>query len=73
MAAKPNEIDIRKLVGDNYTGLMPVCMLLGALFLLLVDDVSRNLLATEIPIGILTSFLGAPFFLYLITKDGERR
>ena len=63
----------RKLVGDNYTGLMPVCMLLGALFLLLVDDVSRNLLATEIPIGILTSFLGAPFFLYLITKDGERR
>ena len=62
----------RKLVGNNYKHLMPTSMLLGALFLLLVDNVSRNLLATEIPIGILTSFIGAPFFIYLITKDGER-
>ena len=43
-------------------------MLMGAGFLLLVDDVSRNLLPTEIPIGILTAFIGAPFFLYLITR-----
>ena len=62
----------RKLVGSSYKHLMPASMLFGALFLLAVDDVSRNLLATEIPIGILTSFIGAPFFLYLITKDGER-
>lgn len=62
----------RKLVGNNYKRLMPASMLLGALFLLLVDNVSRSLLATEIPIGILTSFIGAPFFIYLITKDGER-
>lgn len=61
----------RKLVGDNYKHLMPTSMLLGALFLLLVDDVSRNLLAVEIPIGILTSFLGAPFFLYLISREGD--
>ena len=61
----------RKLVGDNYQRLMPTSMLLGAIFLLLVDDVSRNLLAVEIPIGILTSFLGAPFFLYLISREGE--
>ena len=43
-------------------------MLLGASFMLVVDDVSRNLLAVEIPIGILTAFIGAPFFLYLITR-----
>ena len=43
-------------------------MITGALFLLAVDNISRNLLATEIPIGILTSFIGAPFFIYLITK-----
>ena len=61
----------RKLVGDNYQRLMPTAILLGAIFLLLVDDVSRNLLAVEIPIGILTSFLGAPFFLYLISREGE--
>lgn len=58
----------RRITGNNYKRLLPVSMLLGALFLLLVDDVSRNLLVTEIPIGILTSFIGAPFFLYLITR-----
>ena len=62
----------RRMVGNNYKYLMPASMLLGAIFLLLVDDVSRNLLATEIPIGILTSFIGAPFFIYLISRDGER-
>ncbi len=63
----------RKLAGNNYKQLMPVSALFGALFLLIVDDLSRNLLATEIPIGILTSFIGAPFFIYLISRDGERR
>ncbi len=58
----------RKLVGSNYRYLMPASMLAGAAFLLLVDDVSRNLLAVEIPIGILTAFIGAPFFLYLICR-----
>ena len=62
----------RRLVGNDYRRLMPASMLLGAIFLLLVDNVSRSLFATEIPIGILTSFLGAPFFLFLITREGER-
>lgn len=62
----------RMIVGNNYKHLMPATMILGALFLLIVDNVSRNLLATEIPIGILTAFIGAPFFIYLITRDGER-
>ena len=47
---------------------VPAAMLLGAIFLLLVDNVSRNLLAVEIPIGILTAFIGAPFFIYLMTR-----
>ena len=59
----------RKLVGSNYKWLMPASMLMGAAFLLLVDNISRNLLAVEIPIGILTSFVGAPFFIYLILKQ----
>lgn len=62
----------RRIVGNNYRHLMPASMLFGAIFLLLVDNISRNLFATEIPIGILTSFIGAPFFLYLITKGGDR-
>ena len=62
----------RRMVGNDYRYLMPASMLFGAIFLLLVDNVSRNLFATEIPIGILTSFIGAPFFIYLITKGGDR-
>jgi iron complex transport system permease protein len=61
----------RKLVGNNYKHLMPASMLFGAIFMLVVDDISRNLLQTEIPIGILTAFVGAPFFVYLITRKGE--
>ncbi len=61
----------RKLVGNNYKYLIPATMLSGAIFLLLVDNVSRNLLTTEIPLGILTAFIGAPFFIYLITRKGE--
>ncbi|MEQ2457516.1 FecCD family ABC transporter permease [Flavonifractor hominis] len=61
----------RKLVGSNFKWLLPCAMLAGAAFLLLVDDISRNLLATEIPIGILTAFTGAPFFLYLMMRKGE--
>lgn len=61
----------RKLVGNDCRSLLPASMLMGALFLLLVDDISRNLLATEIPIGILTALIGAPFFIYLMTRRGN--
>ena len=61
----------RKLVGSNYKDLIPASMIAGAIFLLLVDNISRNLLATEIPIGILTAFVGAPFFVYLILKRAK--
>lgn len=60
----------RKLVGGNYRHLVPASMVLGALFLLVVDGISRNLLLTEIPLGILTAVVGAPFFLYLMTRGG---
>lgn len=60
----------RKLVGNDYRTLMPVSMLSGALFLLLIDNISRTLLVTEIPLSVLTAFVGAPFFLYLITRNG---
>ena len=62
----------RRMVGNNYRHLIPASTLFGAVFLLMVDNLSRNLFTAEIPIGILTSFIGAPFFLYLITREGER-
>ncbi len=61
----------RKLVGGDFRLLMPASLLAGAAFLLVVDNISRNLLAVEIPIGILTAVVGAPFFLYLLCR-GDR-
>ena len=58
----------RMMVGSDYRKLIPTSMLLGASFLLIVDNVSRLATTSEIPIGILTAFVGAPFFLYLITR-----
>ena len=56
----------RLLVGPNYKALIPASVLIGSAFLLLVDDVARTVLATEIPLGILTSVIGAPVFVYLL-------
>lgn len=63
---------VRRLVGNDYRVLLPASMLFGAVFLLWVDNLSRNLLQTEIPIGILTALIGAPFFIALMGKDGEQ-
>ena len=58
---------VRRICGSDYRWLMPGSMLGGAVFLLIVDNVSRNVTSAGIPIGILTAFVGAPFFLWLIT------
>jgi iron complex transport system permease protein len=57
----------RFLFGPIHNRLLPTSALLGALLLIVADDVARLLLApVEIPIGVLTALLGAPFFLYLL-------
>lgn len=63
---------VRRICGSDYRWLMPCCMLGGGIFLLIVDNVSRNVTTAGIPIGILTAFIGAPFFLWLITGRGEK-
>lgn len=62
----------RMLVGSDYRKMLPVSMLLGGSFLLIVDNFARLLAKSEIPIGILTAFVGAPFFLYLIMREGNK-
>lgn len=61
----------RGLVGSDYRRLLPASMLAGATFLLVVDDIARLAMTSEIPIGILTSVVGAPFFLWLIVRRGR--
>ena len=63
---------MRRLAGNDYRSLMPASMLGGGIFLLMVDNISRSVTASGIPIGILTAFIGAPFFLWMITGGGAR-
>lgn len=65
----------RMIYGYDYRRLIPATAMFGAAFLLAVDDIARLATTAEIPIGILTSFVGAPLFLYLLltTGGGGRR
>jgi len=59
----------RLLVGPNYKVLLPMSIVMGALFLLGVDDLARTIYVSEIPLGIITSIVGAPIFLYLLLSS----
>ncbi|MCK8826554.1 iron chelate uptake ABC transporter family permease subunit [Natroniella acetigena] len=60
---------VRLVVGPDHRILIPSSALVGAAFLILTDLLARTLIApTEIPVGIITSLFGAPFFIYLLHK-----
>ena len=63
----------RMLFGYDYRRLVPASVLMGGAFLMLVDDIARVITTSELPLGILTSFVGAPVFLYLIVQGGAER
>lgn len=62
----------RLLTGHNHQQLLPVAMATGATLLLLTDTLARSIGTTEIPLGILTAFVGAPFFLLLLLRGGRQ-
>ncbi|MFW5987775.1 MAG: FecCD family ABC transporter permease [Methanohalophilus sp.] len=63
---------VRKTIGGNEMLLFPFSCIIGALLLLVSDTVARNMIAPEVlPVGIVTSFLGAPLFIYLVIKGRE--
>ena len=65
---------MRRVVGSDYRYLLPASALMGSVLLLLSDTVARLIVQPVVlPIGAITSFLGAPLFLYLIFKGGKRR
>jgi iron complex transport system permease protein len=55
-------------VGPDHRILLPVSCSIGATYLLLIDDVARTASVSEIPLGILTALIGAPFFAYLLRR-----
>jgi iron complex transport system permease protein len=58
----------RMLVGPDNKILIPASALIGAIYLMIVDDISRMLFNVEIPIGIITSLVGIPFFVLILRK-----
>ncbi|MDA8370807.1 MAG: iron ABC transporter permease [Nocardiopsaceae bacterium] len=58
---------VRRLVGTGYRLILPMSLLAGGAFLVLVDIVARTLISpAELPLGVVTAFLGAPFFVFIL-------
>lgn len=61
---------VRLLVGPDYRLLIPLSLLFGGIYVLWADTLARMVLSpTEIPLGVVTAFLGAPFFAYLLSRQ----
>ncbi|AIG27302.1 iron ABC transporter permease [Brevibacillus laterosporus] len=60
----------RMLVGSNNQYVLPASISIGAMYLLMIDNLARSLTSAEIPLSILTAIVGAPFFAYLLRKTG---
>jgi len=58
----------RMLVGASHKLLIPASAIIGASYLLIIDNLARSLGSTEIPLGVLTAIIGAPIFIYLLRK-----
>jgi iron complex transport system permease protein len=63
---------VRLIWGPDHRFLLPMSAMVGAIFLIIADTLARTLLSpTELPVGIITAFCGAPFFLYLLRRKRE--
>lgn len=63
---------VRVLFGADHRIVLPISMLMGALLLVIADTLAKNLAApTEMPVGIFTALIGAPYFLYLLNKKNH--
>jgi iron complex transport system permease protein len=58
----------RMLMGPNFKYVIPGSLLLGAVYLLVMDDLCRSLMTIEIPLGITTSLVGIPFLIFLMSR-----
>ena len=63
----------RLLVGPDHRRLLPACVLMGGIYLMCMDTLARSLFSSEIPVGVLTSLVGGPFFLFMLRKSRGAR
>lgn len=62
---------VRMLVGPTYPVVLPMCAVVGGGYLLAVDNLCRATASTEIPLGILTALIGAPFFALILARSRQ--
>ncbi len=62
----------RLWIGADFRRLLPTSLFIGATFLLLTDTIARSIFSIEVPLGIITSLVGAPLFLSLLIQGGKR-
>lgn len=60
---------VRLALGPDYRSLIPTSLLTGACFMLAVDDVARVIVPGELPVGVLTSLIGAPLFVFMLVRS----
>lgn len=62
---------VRMLTGPDHKNLVPLSMAGGATFMIFADTVARSLTSFDIPVGIITALIGAPFFVYIMKKSDK--
>jgi iron complex transport system permease protein len=64
---------MRMAFGSDHRLLLPASLIFGSIFMMLADTAARTIISPgELPVGVITAFLGAPFFLMLMFKDKKR-
>jgi iron complex transport system permease protein len=63
---------VRLLIGAEFSRLLPLTMLIGGTFMLLIDTIGRTVAQIEIPPGVLTAALGTPVFIWLMVATFRR-
>ena len=61
----------RLIIGADNRRMLPIAMLSGAVFMLVIDILCRTLSGAELKIGILTGIIGAPFFIFILVKQSR--
>jgi len=62
---------VRMLIGPDHRQLIPLSMAGGATFMIFADTIARNLTGFDLPVGIITAIIGAPFFIYLMRRGAK--
>jgi iron complex transport system permease protein len=64
---------VRLLVGAEFSRLLPLSVIIGGTFMLLVDTLGRTIAQIEVPPGVLTAVIGTPIFIWLLSGSFQRR